>query len=94
MKTGMLAAGILFEEKEKSGILALMTRLLGHCIRTGKKNIRDISLIKEAGGYHFTRVFLYVSFMGRVFSSRKIDSVSCEDIATPGRGVSDIFSKC
>jgi len=41
----MLAAGILFEEEEKLGILALMARLLGRCICTGKKKNRDTSVI-------------------------------------------------
>lgn len=42
-KTEMLAVGILFEEKEKLGMLALMTKLPRHNIYTGKKKTRDRS---------------------------------------------------
>lgn len=44
-KMGMLAAGILLEEKEKLGTCAPMARLLGHYIYTGEKKTRDTSII-------------------------------------------------
>lgn len=37
VKTGMLAAGISFEEKGKLGVLALVARLLGHYIYIQEK---------------------------------------------------------
>lgn len=60
-----------------------MTRLLGHCTCTAKKKTRNSSVIQEAGGYHFTRVFLYVSLIGQALSFRKINLAFPEDNATP-----------
>lgn len=89
-KTGMLAVGILFEEKEKLGMLALMTKLPRHNIYTGKKKTRDRSWYRKLGFIISPEYF----WMGRELFSRKINSASSENTATPYRGMGDTFWKC